>query len=393
MGKISPVSTKYIVHASIKSTGVVEKPDVIGAIFGQTEGLLGTDLELRELQKSGRIGRIDVKLFNRKGKVEGEIIIPSSLNKSETAIIAASVETIQRIGPCDAEIDIDKIEDVRIAKRKYILERAKELLHKMVYDTLPDSREISEAVFKSVRAMEIKEYGHEKLPCGPGIEEEDELIVVEGRADVVNLLKHDFRNIVAMNGTSVPKAIIDLSKRKDITVFIDGDRGGELIVSSLKQVAEIDFVATAPVGREVEELTKKEIHKALRAKVPVEQAKFKNAEKQEPAKKDFKEVKEQKRTSKTPKEYGVFKNFAEETVGSKGAYILDDALQILGKVPILELKNSLKEIESAHAVVMDGEVDKALFEVAKSTGVKWIICNSSKVGSSRYLKVVTVAEL
>ena len=57
MGKISPVSAKYIVHSSINIDGVVDRPDVIGAIFGQTEGLLGADLELRELQRSGRIGR------------------------------------------------------------------------------------------------------------------------------------------------------------------------------------------------------------------------------------------------------------------------------------------------------------------------------------------------
>ena len=55
MGKISQVSSKYIIHANIDIEGVVDRPDVIGAIFGQTEGLLGADLELRELQKSGRI--------------------------------------------------------------------------------------------------------------------------------------------------------------------------------------------------------------------------------------------------------------------------------------------------------------------------------------------------
>lgn len=400
MGKISPVSTKYIIHASIKSTGIVEKPDVIGAIFGQTEGLLGNDLELRELQKSGRIGRIDVKINKQKGKAEGEIIIPSSMNKSETAIIAASVETIERIGPCDSQISVLTIEDVRIAKRKYILDRAKDLLHRMIHDTLPDSKEISEEVFKSVRAREIGEYGPDSLPCGPDVEESDEMIIVEGRADVINLLKHDFRNVIAMNGTSVPNSIIALSKVKDVTAFVDGDRGGELIVSSLKQVAEVDFVAIAPFGREVEELTKKEIHKALRAKVPMEQAKFngedssrREAPKQEVSGENNFVKKEYSRSARDKGEYAVFKKFADDIVGSKGAFILDDSMQVLGKVPVTELKNALKEIESCHAVVMDGELDKVLADIAKAAGVKWIVPNSSKINSSRWLRVVTTAEL
>src|SRR3989344_370152 len=101
MGKISPVSAKYIIHSQIQIEGVVDRPDVIGAIFGQTEGLLGADLELRELQRGGRIGRIDVKTEIKAGKTAGEIIVPSSLDKAETAIIGAAIETIQRIGPCN----------------------------------------------------------------------------------------------------------------------------------------------------------------------------------------------------------------------------------------------------------------------------------------------------
>lgn len=44
-------TAKYVVEARFTVEGVVEKPDVIGAIFGQTEGLFGPDLDLRELQK------------------------------------------------------------------------------------------------------------------------------------------------------------------------------------------------------------------------------------------------------------------------------------------------------------------------------------------------------
>ena len=150
MGKISPVSSKYIINTNIQIEGVVDRPDVIGAIFGQTEGLLGTELELRELQRSGRIGRIEVKLDTKAGKTEGAIIIPSSLDKTETVIIGAALETIQRIGPCNAKVKIDKIEDVRISKRNFVIERAKELLKQLTDEVLPDSQEITEEVASSV---------------------------------------------------------------------------------------------------------------------------------------------------------------------------------------------------------------------------------------------------
>ena len=274
MAKISPVAAKYIVHATINIEGVVDKPDVIGAIFGQTEGLLGADLELRELQRSGRIGRIEVDTNTMGGKTMGEIIIPSSLDRTETAIVAASLEIIQRIGPCNAKVEVTRMEDIRVSKRTQVIERAKALLRGLMDSALPDSQELADEVSQSVRVMEIMEYGRERLPAGPAVEESDEVIVVEGRADVLNLLKHGIKNAIAINGTSVPQTIKDLSKRKTLVVFVDGDRGGDLIIRELLAVADIDFVCKAANGTEVEEITKKEIHKALRGRITAEQAKL-----------------------------------------------------------------------------------------------------------------------
>jgi DNA primase len=269
MGKISPVSAKYIVQTGIEIEGVVDRPDVIGAIFGQTEGLLGSELELRELQRSGRIGRIDVKTTTVSGKTSGEIIIPSSLDKAETAIIGAAIETIQKIGPCNAKVKVKSIEDVRINKRNYVIERAKELLHNLTDKFMPDSQELTEEVAKSVRMMEVKEYGKDRLPAGPLVEESEEVIVVEGRADVLNLLKHGIKNAIGLNGTSIPDTVKELSKKKTMILFVDGDRGGDLIIREAAATAEIDFVAKARDGKEVEEVTSKELHKALRGKMPL----------------------------------------------------------------------------------------------------------------------------
>ena len=216
MAKISPIASKYIVRSSIKIDGIVDRPDVIGAVFGQTEGLLGNDLELRELQRSGKIGRIEVNLKTTGGKTAGEIIIPSSLDKTETAIVAAALEIIQRIGPCNADIKVQAIEDVRITKRQFVIDRAKALLSHLTENTLPDSQEIASEVAESVRMMEIKDYGRDKLPAGPEVADSEEIIVVEGRADVLMMLKHGFKNCIAMQGSSVQRQLLNFQRKNPL---------------------------------------------------------------------------------------------------------------------------------------------------------------------------------
>ncbi len=435
MGKISPIANKYIIHASIFIEGVVDRPDVIGAIFGQTEGLLGEDLELRELQRSGRIGRIEVNLDANYGKTKGKIIIPSSLDKAETAIVGAALEIIQRIGPCNAKIRVESIEDVRILKRNYVVNRAKELLRNLMENSMPDSQELSDEVATSVRVMEIQTWGKDKLPAGPTIDEADEIILVEGRADVLNLLKYGFKNVIGMNGSNVPASIIELCKQKVVTTFFDGDRGGDLDLIELTQVTEVDFVTRAPDGKEVEELTKKEIHKALRAKIAVEQHMLElnkristssssstpdrkiqprsskpqktNARNSQNNKRDSRDTRDQKskrttnnsdskpkREIKKPKvnvseqELGAFKSSLESLVGTKGACLLDVDLNILGKVPLSELNATIKNFnEGVHAIVLDGGVDKSLVTNAESSNVQFVVGMELKLDKKASNKV------
>lgn len=264
-------TTKYVIYADITAEGIVERPDVVGAIFGQTEGLLGSDLDLRDLQKTGRLGRIDVQITSSGGKSSGTISIPSSFDKVETAILAAALETIDRVGPCIARIGVSKIEDVRASKRKYVIDRAKRILVEMFDENILETEEITEEIKQSVRVEEITHLGKDSLPAGPNVLDSDAILVVEGRADVLNLLKYGIKNAVAVGGTNVPPTIADLCAKKVVTAFTDGDRGGELIVKELLQVADIDYVARAPEGKSVEDLTQKEIVRALRQKIPMEQ--------------------------------------------------------------------------------------------------------------------------
>tara|TARA_B100001971_G_scaffold214953_1_gene255800 strand:+ start:3094 stop:4320 length:1227 start_codon:yes stop_codon:yes gene_type:complete len=408
MGKISPVAAKYIIHATIDIDGVVDRPDVIGAIFGQTEGLLGSDLELRELQRSGRIGRIEVNTDTRSGKTQGSIDIPSSLDKAETSIIAAALEIIQRIGPCTAKIQTKSIEDVRVSKRSFVIERAKELLRNLMSSSMPDSQELADEVAYSVRVMEVQEYGKERLPAGPAIDDSDEIIVVEGRADVLNLLKHAFKNVIAMNGTSVPETIVDLCKKKVVTVFVDGDRGGNLIIKEISSLTDIDFVTKAPDGKEVEEITKKEIHKALRSRVSGEQAKLEFAkEETQPShfgkrSQFFKPV---ARPSVRPTQFSrkplasqeqkqKFKEMLENLIGTRGAQVLDQKLTTLGKVPISELATTIKSLNNAYAVIFDGIVDRDIAKAAEIANVKFLVGMDSKIRPNETrVSVLTVKEI
>lgn len=268
---IDPNTTKYMVKAKINADGIVEKPDVVGAIFGQTEGLLGDELDLRDLQKSGRIGRIEVEVTSKGGKSEGIIYMSSSLDQVETVILASALETVDRVGPCKASIHVLGIEDVRVTKREKVVERAKELLNELIKQSKGSSFDLTDSVRQSVQVEEITTYGKDRCPAGPNVKDSEAIIIVEGRSDVLNLLKAGIKNAIAVEGTNIPKTVQDLSRERVATAFVDGDRGGELILRELFQVAEVDFVARAPRAHEVEELTAKQIIKCLRNKVPGDQ--------------------------------------------------------------------------------------------------------------------------
>ena len=268
---LDPSTTKYLIKSKISADGVVEKPDVVGAIFGQTEGLLGDELDLRDLQKSGRMGRIEVSISSDRGKSSGEIRMPSSLDQVETCILASALETIDRVGPCKAKIKVDAIEDVRQVKKRQIVDRAKELLAALMEESKSTSGDLTSSVREAIQVEEIVSYGKDKCPAGPNVSSSDAIIVVEGRSDVLNLLKFGIKNAVAVEGTNVPPTIKELASERVVTAFVDGDRGGELILRELLQTIEMDFITRAPRNREVEELSQKQIIKALRNKVPVDQ--------------------------------------------------------------------------------------------------------------------------
>jgi DNA primase len=368
MAKISPVSIKYMIHANFTAEGALEKPDVIGAIFGQTEGLLGAELEMRELQKEGKIGRIEVELERRDKMTIGKIKIPTALDQSETTLIAAAIETIERIGPSDSQIEIERIEDVRGSKRDYILERAKKLMSEIKGST--DSREISNEIKDSAKTANIQEYGDEKLPCGNISGRE--IIVVEGRADVVNLLRAGVNNVIAMNGTKLPNAIKELGKEKEITLFVDGDRGGRLIIQNVTDNASIDYIITAPDGKEVEELAGKEILMILRRRVPVNEfLRREGIQRREQVETPS------KRNELTSAEKEKLKTILRETEDSGKAILLDESLKQIREISSRGFGGSLRRVnEKPYAIVLDGTVTSSVIEAAEDAGCQVLVAKS-----------------
>lgn len=261
-------TAKYLIHATVRTSGVVERSDVVGAIFGQTEGLLGDQLDLRDLQEASKVGRIDVTIESEGGRSTGSITIASGLDKVETAVLAAALETMDRVGPCHADCTVTDIEDARAAKRRTIVDRATELLDGLEERAVTTEKIVAE-VRQNARVEEITTY--EGYPAGPNVETSDAIIVVEGRADVRRLLKYGFKTAVAVEGTDIPGEIAELTTQRNTTAFLDGDRGGDLILRELQQIGAVDYVAFAPTDRSVEDLDKGEILSALRRKVPLDQ--------------------------------------------------------------------------------------------------------------------------
>ncbi len=399
MSKAPADTIKYIIYADVSIDGVVDKPDVVGAIFGHAEGLLGEDLELRDLQKTGRIGRIEVTLNSVAGKSVGKIIVPSSLDIVETSIIASAVEMVDRVGPCGAIIKIINIEDTRSAKRKKIIDRAKELVKKMMIEQIPDSQRIEEEVRGLVQTSQIITY--KGTPAGSDIETSETMIIVEGRADILNLLKADIKNTIAVEGTNVPDAVVELTKKKSAIAFLDGDRGGDIILRELLQKADIDYVARAPKGREVEDLGKKEIIMALRKKIPSAQLRqeetTRTAENEQPVREHSLQLPvkpHEKPSAEEPKEDPEIKiknallEQLQKTKGSLMAKLFDKEIKRITEIEIKDMLTTIQSIKP-HAIVFDGIITQRLIDGAAENGVKYIAgINQAMISNAKDIVII-----
>jgi DNA primase len=352
MGEQS-ISLKYVVYAKFEVDGLVERADVVGAIFGQTEGLFGAELDLRELQKNGRIGRIEIKLSKKQNKTIGEIVIPTSLDRVSVALIAASFESIDRVGPYKAEVKLDRIEDAREEKRRFIVKRAKEILQSWNIDSAATIENIRRELEKIASGKaEVMVFGEEGIPMGPRALQDDTLILVEGRADVINLLRANVENVISIEGVKIPESVAELTKsKKEVTVLLDGDRAGDLILQELLQKdIKIDYVARAPPGKEVEDLTPKEVLEALERRVPIEVYK-----------------------GKVEFNIDSLKKLASDVKDTLEGLLLNEKGEVLDKVSVSQLAEKIESTENVKAVVFDGVISQRILDLALKKGIDVIV--------------------
>ena len=371
---------KYMVRADIKVNGTVQRKDIIGAIMGQTEGLLGDELELRKLQRTARIGHVDVEMESKGGKVHGMILIPSSLDNVETAIIASSLETIDRIGPCTAKISVKEIQDIRATKRTTVVDRAKELLLDLVNSGEAASKTVIEEV-RSVLTVGTAKQFH-GLTCGPNVETSSSLIVVEGRNDVRNLLNCGVKNAISADGAgNIKQELIDLANGKETVVLaIDGDRGGEMLFSQLNEMMKVDFVAQAPVGQEWELLPQKTVTKCLSMKIDA--SKFAHQLKQKQANDDKKAGVEDKNwaddmdedfeKATAPDEVQEFFGHLDELEAKKAIFVMMDG-SVSDPVGPSKLAAAADEADGAIAIVFNGPVSERTLEIASQAAIETVV--------------------
>ncbi len=369
---------KYLIRADIKVNGSVQRKDIIGAIMGQTEGLLGDELEIRKLQRTARIGHVDVEIESKGGKVHGVISVPSSMDNVETAIIASALETIDRIGPCAAVIKVIDIQDVRATKRTAVVDRAKELLLSLVNSGEAASKTVIEEV-RSVLTTGTATSFH-GLTCGPNVESSTSLIIVEGRNDVRNLLNCGVKNSISADGAGdMKQELIDLANSKETVILaIDGDRGGEMLFSQLVETLKVDYVAQAPVGQEWELLPQKTV--TMRLSKKVEASKFAHElKKKQGSDKDTsndknwaEDMPEEFVVEEAPAEVQEFFDHLDNITSKKAVFMMVDGT-ISDEVGASTLAKKANAADGAIAMIVNGPVSERTLEIASEAAIPTVI--------------------
>ena len=370
---------KYHVKLSYEVDGLVERADIIGAIFGQTEGLLGPEMNLNELQRVSKVGRIEVIAKSTSNTTNGNATIPMSTDIDTCALIAAGIESIDKVGPFDCKFTLDAIDDVRAAKKDDIVRRAKEIKQKWATKTVSEGETMLNDVHQG-DSGKLSTYGPSKLTCSSGVFNSKWIILVEGRADVINLLRAGYDNVLAIEGAKIDESIKELCSEKDTVVaFIDGDRAGGFILKELKSVVTLDYELQADTGVEVEELTPQRLDEILQ---PIAD-----------------EIKNGKPTPKATSDDDksiadiaskIFPNLNE----TLEAVALDGDQKEIFKVPISEVVSKLSSQSGIKYLLLDGIITKRLLEGAKNAGIECVIGHRvAKLSNSDGMTLKTFADL
>ena len=370
---------KYHVKLSYEVDGLVERADIIGAIFGQTEGLLGPEMNLNELQRVSKVGRIEVNARSTANTTSGDALIPMSTDIDTCALIAAGIESIDKVGPFDCSFRLDAIDDVRAAKKDDIVKRAKEIKQRWATKTVSEGESMLNDVHQG-DSKKLSSYGPSKLTCSSGVHDSNWIILVEGRADVINLLRAGYDNALAIEGAKIDESIKELCNAKDtIVAFLDGDRAGGFILKELKSVVPVDYELRADNGVEVEELTPQRIDEILR---PIADEI-----------RDGKPAPSLRSEADKPLADMVSKIFPDlnETLE---VIALDSDQNEVFKVPISEVVSKLSTQSGIKYLLLDGIITQRLLEGARGAGIQCVVGHRvAKLSNSDGMTLKTFGDL
>ena len=399
---------KYHVKLKFDVDGLVEKADIIGAIFGQTEGLLGPEMNLNELQKVSKVGRIEVNVETKGNMTKGDALIPMSTDISTAALIAAAIESIDKVGPFPAKFGLVGIDDIRAIKKKVIVDRAKKIVQDWATRTISEGDEMLKDVYDASKPGKLTSFGKAQLACGTGVFDSAWVILVEGRADVVNLLRAGYDNAIAIEGARIDESVTKLTEGKRVVAFLDGDRAGDLILKELHGVVKIDKVLRAPQGKEVEECTPLEISEILKDAFSPEVSSIqqpiysphqpphhqqqhhydrRNYRRERDPQEDYRapQVHQQEalQSAQQPSKEAVVEDSAEILSAIRDVYpqinetleavVLDGSMNTLLKVPVSEVIKRLNSAEGGKLLVIDGIVTQRLVDAADKAGIEYIV--------------------
>jgi DNA primase len=388
---------KYHVKLKFEVDGLVEKADIIGAIFGQTEGLLGPEMNLNELQKVSKVGRIEVNVDTKSNTAKGDALIPMSTDISTAALIAAAIESIDKVGPFQARFGLVGIDDIRAIKKKLIVDRAKKIVQEWATKTISEGEEMLKDVYDASKPGKLTAFGKAQLACGTGVFDSDWIVLVEGRADVINLLRAGFDNAIAIEGAKIDETVTKLTEGKRVIAFLDGDRAGDLILKELQGLVKIDRILRAPAGREVEECTPLEIAEILKEATPyvaasIEHAQSLQQQQQHSESKQIHKREKQEQIAEVQQQAQVVSNNsntlqqgvnAEILTAVREVYpqinetleavLLDSSMRTLLKIPVSDVVKKLNITEGATLLVLDGIVTQRLVEAADKAGIQYIV--------------------
>jgi len=377
---------KYHVKLKFEVDGIVEKADIIGAIFGQTEGLLGPEMNLNELQKVSKVGRIEVNVDTKSNTTKGDALLPMSTDISTAALISAAIESIDKVGPFQGKFLLVGIDDIRAIKKKVIVDRAKKIIQEWATKTISEGEEMLRDVYDASKPGKLTTFGKAQLACGTGVFDSPYIILVEGRADVINLLRAGFDNSIAIEGAKIDETITNLTSGKKVIAFLDGDRAADLILKELQGLVKIDKVLRAPPGKEVEECTPLEISDILKDvieptteqyEVPVQHQKSikksKIYENNNLAYQDAPNFDNGEKVKDDPQITSAIKEVYPQINETLEAMILDNSMQVLLKIPVSEIIKRLDSLEGARFLVMDGIITQRLIDAAYKAGIEYVV--------------------